>query len=189
MDELDEMVLRKRRDRMNNRQSAPQAFLFQFMFEYQAPQPIPGSRDTAQFSSFATPSVTPRSDDDRRSNINELRETMQRGGPEQQTEARAEKARDRAAEKRAEVLAASRGQATVKPTAERGSGKSKASVHSRFDVDGNRVGPIDPYTAPPKTTARNPDEAADHNERSKRQMGSSSGVVRGTADSVGFDTR
>jgi hypothetical protein len=183
MDDLDEMVLRKRRDRLNNRQSAPQAFLFQFMFEYQEPQPIPGSRDTSQQTVYSEMAQSEAG----QSNIDELRETMQRGGPSQQTEARAEKARDRAAEKRAEVLAASRGQATVKPTAERGSGKSKASVHSRFDVDGNRVGPIDPYTAPPKTTARNPDEAADHNERSKRQMGD--GVVRGTADSVGFDTR
>jgi hypothetical protein len=169
MDDLDEMVLRKRRDRLNNRQSAPQAFLFQFMFEYQEPQPIPGSRDTSQQTVYSEMAQSEAG----QSNIDELRETMQRGGPSQQTEARAEKARDRAAEKRAEVLAASRGQATVKPTAERGSG--------------NRVGPIDPYTAPPKTTARNPDEAADHNERSKRQMGD--GVVRGTADSVGFDTR
>jgi hypothetical protein len=166
MDELDEMVLRKRRDRLYNRTSAPIAFLTENMFQYQAPPPIPGA---AQPAYAGMPTQQPQSAEApytaqvTRSNVEELRKNMQWSGSG--TANRADNYKDKAVESRAAALAAARSK-TVAPAA--ASGKT--------------------VTAAPQTVGRNPDDVADHNERSKRQGDGHFNVV-GTASSVGYDTR
>jgi hypothetical protein len=59
MESLDELILRKRRDILVSRVSAPESFLYESLFHYQAPPPIPGVA-APQAHYYAQPQQAPQ---------------------------------------------------------------------------------------------------------------------------------
>jgi hypothetical protein len=158
MDELDELVMRKRRDRLYNRTSAPLAFLIETMFHYHAPPPIPGAAQPAYVPMHAPQPFTPPSAGQPANarttpeGADEVRRNLDRGA-------------SKTAERAADYLEA--GAASKAATVAATRGKDRAATT--------------------QVTTRSMDEASLHNTRSKQsRIDHFLGV--GSASSVGYDS-